>query len=242
VLERAVYGRANRIVALSSASAHILRHDYGIDEARIRVIPGGVDLDRFACDRSRSAARAALGWPPDRPIVLVVRRLARVKGLEGLIDAMALVARLRPDVLLVVAGSGILRAELEKRVGVRHLRDAVRFAGHLGETLPLAYRAADFSIVPTVQMETFGLVVLESLASGTPVLVTPVGALPDLAAPLEPSLVLGGTDPESIARGMLDALGGRLPLPRAERCAAYARAFAWPEIARRVRDVYAEVA
>jgi glycosyltransferase involved in cell wall biosynthesis len=241
-LELAVYRRAARFIVLSKASASILAREYGVDEAHIRVVPGGVDRGRFAPGVTREAARAALGWPRDRPIVLAVRRLARVKGLEGLIDAMAAVVRAQPDALLVVAGTGPLRGELVARAAARALGDTVRFVGHVGETLPLAYRAADLSIVPTRQMETFGLVVLESLASGTPALVTPVGALPDVAAPLEPALVLDGTDANAIARGILDALRGRLPLPDAERCIAYARDFTWPRIAARVRDVYAEVA
>lgn len=77
------------------------------------------------------------------------------------------------------------------------------------KTLPLFYRAADFSIVPTVAYEGFGLILLESLASGTPVLGTPVGAISEVLKPLSESLLLEGTSPRKMADGITQVLSGR---------------------------------
>jgi glycosyltransferase involved in cell wall biosynthesis len=118
----------------------------------------------------------------------------------------------------------------------------VRFLGSLPDgELPLAYRAAELTVVPTVALEGFGLIVVESLAAGTPVLVTPVGGLPETVARLSPCLVLPAAGPASLAEGLCDALAGRLALPDADTCRDYARAhYDWPVIADRIAAAYAE--
>jgi len=90
-------------------------------------------------------------------------------------------------------------------------------------------------------LEGFGLTTIESLAAGTPVLVTPVGGLPEAVRDLSPSLVLRGTGPEELAAGIIHALHGRLPLPTEEACRAFVRErYDAPVIAAKVKDVYAE--
>jgi glycosyltransferase involved in cell wall biosynthesis len=241
LLERVVYARAARLIVLSRAFARILERDYGVPAEKIRVIPGGVDVERFANLLSRRSARTALGWPTDRPIVLSVRRLVRAKGLENLVDAIAAVRLRVPDVLVIIAGTGPLEADLKRRVHERQLEDAVRFTGFVAENdLPTMYRAADLFVVPTVALEGFGLVVLEALACGTPAIVTPIAGLPEVIADLGPQLVLDDWSADYLARGIGDALTGALPLPSDAECIAYARRFDWPIIAARAAGVYHE--
>jgi glycosyltransferase involved in cell wall biosynthesis len=163
-------------------------------------------------------------------------------GLEELIAAIALVRSHFPEVLLLIAGKGPLGDPLRARVSELGLQANVRLMGFVSdERLPLLYRAATFSIVPTVALEGFGLTVVESLAAGTPVLVTPVGGLPEVLSRLSPQLVLPGTAPTALADGLLSALSGRLPLPSADECQSYVRAhFDWSVVAAQVRDVYLE--
>jgi glycosyltransferase involved in cell wall biosynthesis len=241
--ERAVYARAQRIVVLSRAFGEILTRSYGVPAEKIRVVPGGVDLARFRSVGAREDVRRALGWPVDRPIVLTVRRLAPTKGIENLIASSIELRRRIPDVLVMIAGTGHLAAQFQRQVRELGLDDTIRFAGYVpDEDLPRIYRAADLFVVPTVAFEGFGLVVLESLACGTPVLVTPVSGLPEVVDALDRRLILRDSSANAIAQGVADALSGSLPLPSEERCIAYAERFGWPEIARLVRDVYAEVA
>jgi glycosyltransferase involved in cell wall biosynthesis len=242
MIERAVYRRATRLIALSRAFAEVLHRSYRIPEERIRVIPGGVDARRFALSRSPQRARAELALPHDRPIIVTVRRLARRMGLEDLLAAIALIRSNVPEVLLVIAGRGPLAAALQARTSELGLQANVRLLGFVSdESLPLLYRAATVSVVPTATLEGFGLVTIESLAAGTPVLVTPVGGLPEVVSDLAPELVLPGTSPPALAEGLLAALSGRLPLPSAKACQDYVRGrFDWPVIAARVRDVYLE--
>ena len=115
--------------------------------------------------------------------------------------------------------------------------------GFVPEDLPLAFRAADVSVVPSIALEGFGLIVPESLAAGTPVLVTPVGGLPETVEDLSRDLILDAATPRAIANGISGALKGRRPLPDAQRCAAFARErYDWSAATRRIADLYRAVA
>ena len=240
LVERAVYSRAAQAIVLSSAFGEILASQFGVERDRIHVIPGGVEVDRFASAPPRAACRRALGWPTDRPIVLCVRRLVRRVGVDMLVEsAVALRARV-PDALVLLAGTGPLRAELEARIEALGLQNTVQLVGFVAdEMLPLAYRAADLTVVPTTALEGFGLITVESLAAGTPCVVTPIGGLSEIVAPFAPQLIAAAATKADIGSTIADALLGAVPLPTVEQCSTYAkRNFDWPVIAARVRDVY----
>jgi glycosyltransferase involved in cell wall biosynthesis len=243
-LERRTYRTADRFIVLSEAFRDVLCSNYAVPADRVRIVPGGVDADRFAVDRSPQASRRRLGWPIDRPIILSVRRLARRMGLSNLIAAMQPVVRHHPNALLLIAGKGPMRSNLEDRIDALGLRENVRLIGFVPEAdLPYAYRAADLSVVPTVEHEGFGLITAESLATGTPVLVTPVGGLPETVRGLSRDLILADSSRDAIGTGLRRALDEPASLPGPDRCIAYARSrFDWPAIARQVRTVYEEVA
>jgi glycosyltransferase involved in cell wall biosynthesis len=209
----------------------------------VRVVPGCVDVARFDIDTPGWSARQRLQLPQNRPIVLAVRRLVRRMGLEDLIDAMALLKKRRgSDAMLLIAGKGRLADELQQRIVEKGLENDVKLLGFVpDERLPELYRAATISVVPTVALEGFGLITAESLAAGTPVLVTPVGGLPEAVEGLSRDLVLPTTGAEALADGIASALAGRLRVPDAQACRDFARAnFDHAVIARRVAEVYRE--
>jgi glycosyltransferase involved in cell wall biosynthesis len=243
-MERAVYRRADRVVVLSEAFAAIARDRYGVAPAHLRTVPGSVDLDRFDPKLDRAGARATLGWPGDRRILLAVRRLVRRMGLDRLIAAMPAVVRAEPDVLLTIAGRGRQEAALRAQVSALGLAAHVRFLGFLPDAdLPLAYRAADINVVPTMALEGFGLTTAEALAAGTPSMVAPVGGLPDVVGALSPDLIFPGCTPGDIAAGLIGALRGSTILPDAAACRTYARArFGRAGAAAAVAGIYREVA
>jgi glycogen(starch) synthase len=242
-LERTVYRRADRFIVLSTAFRDVLATQYGVDPSRIRVVPGGVDVDRFMPTQSQNTARSAWGLCPHRPLVVAVRRLVQRVGLDSLIDAVDLLRDAEPDLLLLIAGKGPLANRLQHRIQEQGLTRHVRLLGFVPDAdLPTLYRAADVSIVPSTAWEGFGLVAAESLAAGTPALVTPVGGLPEVVRPLSESLVLADHTPQALADGLKEAFRGGRPLPSSEDCYRHARThFDWPVIAAQTHDVYAEV-
>ena len=239
-VETAVYRRASQAIVLSSAFRDVLHRRFRVPEQRIHVIPGGVDLDRFDIARSRDECRRALGWPEGRPIVLCVRRLVRRVGVDTLVEAAAALRARVPAALVLIAGRGPLESELQARIVALGLANHVRLLGFVSdEKLPLAYRAADLSVVPTATLEGFGLITVESLAAGTPCVVTPVGGLTDVVTPLAPQLVSASPSAADVADVLARALRGEIVLPSAARCTSYARdGFDWPVVAARVRRVY----
>ena len=242
-IERAVYRRADRIITLSGAFKQLLVERYGVAPERVAVVPGAVDLGRLTTPLSRAAARIKLGLPAGRPIVLCVRRLARRMGLEALLEATDLLRRTMPDVLVLIAGKGPLEEELRGRIEELGLENHVRLLGFVPDAdLPATFRAADVSVVPSRELEGFGLVTLESLAAGTPVLVTPVGGLVEAVGGLDAGrLVLPGGEPADLFEGLADALDRPASLPDSAACVRHVREnFDWPVIASRVADVYRE--
>jgi glycogen(starch) synthase len=241
-VEKIVYSRAKRFIVLSRSFQQELVRRYGVAEELIRIVPGGIDIERFNTTLSRMEARQRMGWPTDRPILLTVRRHVRRMGFEDLIDATRLLVQQRSDLLVLLGGSGPISGELKTRVAERGLEDNIRFLGRIDDAdLPAAYRAADMSVVPSQSLEGFGLITLESLASGTPVYVTPVGGLPEIVQPFAPQCVFPGITAADIAVVLGEALRGSRPVPTEDACRAYAAdSFSWTRIAERVRGVYDE--
>lgn len=242
-VERVVFHRADAFIVLSDAFRRLLHTRYGVPLDRIHIVPGGVDARAFDVAATREEARRALGIDARGPVLVSVRRLARRMGLEGLIDALPALRRAHPGIRLVVAGTGPLEGELRQRIADRGLEACVTLRGFVPEAqLPLLYRAADLSVVPTLALEGFGLVTIESLAAGTPAVVTPVGGLPEIVRPLDARLVASGTSRDALERVLLDALAAGPGLPGTARCQTYVRQrYDWPRIAEQTAAVYAEV-
>ena len=236
-LERSVYRRADRVLTLSGAFARLLIEDYGVSPWRVRILPPGVALHRFT-PGDRGAARRTLGVPEDTRVVLTVRRLVHRTGVDVLLDAWSRIDV--PGCLLVVAGDGPARPALERAAAQRGRTD-VRFVGAPDDRALIDwYRAADVTVVPSRSLEGYGLVVLESLAAGTPAIVTDSGGLPESVAALDPGLVVPANDPAALAARLRGALDGSEPLPDRARCRAVAERADWAAVAERTRAVYDE--
>ncbi|MFW6316324.1 MAG: glycosyltransferase family 4 protein [Cyanobacteriota bacterium] len=239
-LEQLVYQKTVQFIVLSKTFCQILHKEYGISRERIHIIPGGVDVLRFDLPFSQEEAREKLGWERDRAILFCVRRLSKRMGLDNLITAIAQVRHHYPEVLLYIAGKGELAASLQAQIEALNLQDHVKLLGYISEeNLPLAYRAADLSVVPTVALEGFGLVVIESLAAGTPVLGTPIGGISEILQLFCPDLVLEGCQAEQLAQGIEEALGGQRRLPSHTACQSYIQKhYTWSAIAPQIKAVY----
>ncbi|PKY11410.1 hypothetical protein B1757_04105 [Acidithiobacillus marinus] len=240
-IEKKIYQKADRIIVLSRAFKEILCQYYHINEHKISVAPAAIHTENFILPYNQKAAREKLGWPLDRPIIFAVRRISRRMGLDNMIKTLALLRKRFPDILLMVAGKGQIMGELKQMAKDLNVEDNIQFMGFVSENdLVTAYRAADFSIVPSIALEGFGLITLESLATGTPVLVTPVGGLPETIRPFHSDWVTKNSEPESIAEAITDIFLGRISTPSFEQCQTYAKNFDWQIIAPKIADIYRE--
>jgi glycosyltransferase involved in cell wall biosynthesis len=238
-IEHRVYRRCDRFITLSQAFADILHRDYGVDRSQIHTIPGGINTTSFQDNLSRIEARRRMDFPQDRPILLTPRRLVQRMGIGALLEALAIVKHQVPDIWLAIAGKGPQREVLEAQALALGLADHVKFLGYVpDEQLPIAYQAADLTVVPSQSLEGFGLILLESLASGTPVLSTPVGGMPEVLRPFDPNLVCEDSSSGAIADRLQAILTGKLKLPERSACRDYAVThYDWKLIAPRVREV-----
>lgn len=238
-IEDRVYHRCDRFIVLSQAFGDILHQEYQVPWHKIHVIPGGVDLSRFQLNRSRAEARSQLNWPQNRPILFTARRLVHRVGLDKLLIAVATIKPQIPDIWLAIAGKGPLQGVLEQQATDLGLNDNVKFLGFLpDDQLPIAYQAADLSVMPSQSLEGFGLAVLESLACGTPALCTPVGGMPEILEPFSPNLITRSIEATAIAERLEQLLLKKVPMPSREACQEYAAVnFDWQNIAQKVRKV-----
>lgn len=238
-VEKLVYRTADAFVTLSNAFRDLLISKYGAAPDKVHVVPGAVDTRRFQ-PSDRVASRDLLGWPRNQRIIFCVRRLVERMGIEALIAAFAAIAAKHPDVSLFIGGKGPLQEDLQAQIQALGLSHRIRMLGFVQESsLPAHYQAADVSIVPSQSLEGFGLTTIESLACGTPVLVTPIGGLTEVIRPFAPSWILSGTSAERIAEGLNAYLAGELPPPAPADCVAYVeKNFIWEKVARKVLTIY----
>jgi glycosyltransferase involved in cell wall biosynthesis len=239
LVEQRTYNYCDRFIVLSKAFGKVLHEEYQVPWEKINIIPGGVDIDWFQPNLSRQEARTKLDWSNDRPIIFTSRRLVHRVGLDKLLQVMATIKPKVPDVMLAIAGRGPLEATLQQQATELELNDHVKFLGFLpDELLPVAYQAADLSIMPSQSFEGFGLAIIESLACGTPVLCTPVGGMPEILEPFSPHLITSSTAVPAIAEKLEDILLGKLPMPSRSDCRQYIlNNFDWHKIALQVRSV-----
>lgn len=230
-IERAAYARCDRFITLSEAFKALLARDYAVNPDRIAVVPAAVDLDRFRPAEDCAAVRRALGWG-DGPVVFVMRRLVKRMGLEVLLDAFARIRPRVPSARLVIGGTGPLADELRERAEALMIAEAVTFTGRLSdEDLVRHYQAADLTVVPTIALEGFGLVTVESLACGTPVLGTSEGGTAEILRGFSPDLLVPPGDVDALAARLATALTTPDSLPDRAACRLYAEThYAWTRV------------
>ena len=204
------------------------------------LLPGGVDTQRFSPGPSERPA-----WAGDAdPLLFTARRLAPRTGVTELIEAMPEILAAHPEALLAVAGTGGEERRARAAIARLGLEARVLLLGRVSdEELVRCYRAADLFVMPTQELEGFGLSTAEALACGTAAVGTPVGATPEILAPLDPRLVAADRTAASIARGITDVLTDPALLERVRR-QARARvdpAMSWPAIADRFLELYARM-
>ena len=206
--ERQLALSCHRILVAAEKEKMSLERHYHVDQSRIGVVPCGVNLNRFT-PLDRDVARRQLGLNIGEKILLYVGRFDPLKQIDRLIAAVPHIPGHRDVRLLIIGGDGHSDSELQrlkKLTAEGQIQSKVTFAGRIRhEDLPPYYCAADMLVVASAY-ESFGLVGLESLACGTPVVATPVGAMERIIIDGKSGRLLRDDRPRSIAEAVEDIL------------------------------------
>jgi D-inositol-3-phosphate glycosyltransferase len=201
--ERELIRDCHRVIAATEREKEALLHYYGASSEKIAVVPCGVNRELFQ-PIDRQLARQELGWR-DEKIVLFVGRIDPLKGIDRLLEAVACLPDKRGLRLMIVGGDGQSESEIERLHQLARalsIQDLVTFLGLIKhERMPYFYSAADVCVVPSYY-ESFGLVALESLACGIPVVTTDVGNLKKIIRPGETGYVVANASPAQLADKM----------------------------------------
>lgn len=237
-IERGMARRAEGVVVCSHYMQGHVADIYGIEEAKVQVIPNGIDpLDLSPVD-DLARLRARFAQPTEK-LVLLIGRLVYEKGFQIALDALPRVIERLPGVRYLVAGSGTHEAELvaqAKRLGLdRH----GTFLGWIGDdVLRSLYRIADLCVVPSIY-EPFGLVALEAMASGCPCIVADTGGLREVVPNDDVGLRFRSRDPRSLAQMMeLLIANPALRYRLVTEASAHVARFDWSDVAQRTEQVY----
>ncbi|MFQ5878664.1 MAG: glycosyltransferase [Dehalococcoidia bacterium] len=241
--EHRVAQTADRIVCASRDERNLLVRLYGVPAGCIRVVPCGVDLDLFRpMDKGEARRRLRLD---DAPIILYVGRLEPLKGIDILLRAVAQLSDDVPFRLLIVGGDERSTGERRQLEGLAReigIAERVLFAGAVDHhQLPLYYNAADVCAVPSYY-ESFGLVAVEAMACGTPVVATRVGGLAGTVRDGETGYLIPWRCPEPFADKLETLLINdelRQRLGQAARAAV--EPYRWHSVADQVEAIYQEL-
>lgn len=239
-VERRVLKKAHGIVTLSHYMTQELVKEHATPKEKIFCMNGGADVDRFRPSMTAPEARRRLGWPLDKTILLSVRNLEARMGLENLLEAFSHLAAEDHSLELRLVGAGSIQGYLEKQVQQLGLNGRALFLGEVpDDQLPLCYQASDLFVLPTRALEGFGLVTAEALASGLPVVATPVGATPEVLSALDRSLLSDDASPAALQRVIKKFLGRRAEWPFLRRaCSTYAREhYSWAGVAKSLQSL-----
>jgi D-inositol-3-phosphate glycosyltransferase len=251
-LETQITKWADRIIAATPAEHAQLRWLYRASRKKISVVPPGVDLEQFH-PMQEQVAKAHFGLPDDTQLLLFVGRIEPLKGVETAIQALALIRDRHPSVarrlrFMIVGGnpgdpSEHELAQLQTLVSQLDLTEIVEFAGAREQSqLPEFYAAATAVIMPS-DYESFGMVALEAMASGTPVIASEVGGLAFLIQNGKTGFLVPTRDPDVLAHRILTLLENPEELQQMRLAAAeLARQYAWSTIAENLLKVFADVA
>jgi len=249
--ELAVMRAADQIIAATESELLQLEQHYGIGSQKVSIVPPGVDTHHFY-PIPADEAKEAIGISPQDRMALFVGRIEPLKGVDTLIRAMAIVKQnciqfVCPHYLVIIGGDpeghpekdeseiGRLKA-LARSLG---LDDIVLFLGKRGQqTLPYYYSAAEVVVMPS-HYESFGMVALEAMACGTPVIASRVGGLAYLVKDGETGYFVPAQDPEALAEKLqLCFVEHDLREKMGRQAVAYAQEFRWETITTQIAEIY----
>jgi D-inositol-3-phosphate glycosyltransferase len=246
--ERQVLRRVDRVVVATIAELTQLRFLYKANAKKLVVIPPGVDVSHFY-PIPADEARAYIGLKPEDRMILFVGRIEPLKGVDTLLEAMSCLQmkESRPVHLAIIGGDPAASPEdmnaemarLKNLCEVLGLDQSVVFLGVRDQDkLSYYYSAAEVVVMPS-HYESFGMVALEAMACGTPVIASEVGGLGYLVRDGETGFTIPDQEPEALCEKLSWLLNDKeLHATMSKRAVEYAQDYAWEKIAKQIVDVY----
>ena len=243
--ERQLAKTCHRVLAPTEREKENLMQHYAVPSEQIGIVPCGVNLDHFY-PMDKKTARRQLGFKPDESIVLYVGRFDPLKGIDRLLSAVSHLDHHQRLRVVIIGGDGPQAPEflelqkLSRKLGIQNI---VLFAGRIDqENLPPYYSAADVLVVPSYY-ESFGLVGLESLACGTPVVTTRVGVLENILQEGFLGHVVDNGCPRAMAKGIEKFISNSNPEKRLpDEIRTSVLEFSWAKVATALIDEYSSIA
>lgn len=237
---------ASRICAVSSD--HLMSSKVaevaGLHGRDVVEIPNGVDIATFHPGNVDHRLMDELGIPADRKVILFVAALDRAHHFKGLERLLAALPRLSPDRHLVIAGDGDMRPDYEREVRMEGLAGRVTFTGAVGHTrLPALYRRATVTVLPSSPPESFGLVLVESMACGTPVVASRIPGVRTVVNHGVDGFLVSPGDIEDLATS-IETIAGDSALHQRMSEAGRRKTverYDWRIVAERLEDLYFDV-
>lgn len=224
---------ASQIIALTNEMAGRLEKELGRESV---VIPNGVDTTHFYPSLTPEVS-------PHNPVIICLSRIDDKKGLEYAIKSMDDVLKHYPDAILNIVGDGNFRNELEKIVWKHKLTKNVRFMGVVPNTdVPDLLRSADIFLLPSLS-EGFALTALEAMASGLPIISTPVGIIPEMVSKWNNGIIIPFKSSTAISNAIISLLDHpniRLEYGK-QSVKATREKYSWTTVAKKYEEIYQKI-
>jgi glycogen(starch) synthase len=235
---------ANKVIVTSSSMKGEIGDHFHLPWDKINIIANGIDLEKFqGSSIDRQSIRRRYGVGSDERLVLCVGRLVPQKGIEYLIRAVPMIAERSPNAKIVIVGEGWLRDHLEYIARSTRHHWKVNFTGFIPDSDLIALmKSADVLVVPSIY-EPFGIVALEGMAAGVPVVASRVGGLAEVVEHDRTGIFVYARSPESIAWGVTRVLSdpGHAKWLTDNAETTVQKTYSWEAIARRTVEVYEAV-
>lgn len=238
-----ILSKADVIISPSESYIHSSKFlkDY---HEKIEIIPNGIKIEEFEISHSKEECREKLGLPLEKDILLFFGYLSPYKSPDNLLKAFKKVIEKNSDTFLLYAGSGVMMDQLKKLSISLKIEDKVRFDGFIGKDLrPYYYKAADLFCLPsTLSTECYPLSILESMASGTPVIASRIGGIPDIIKNNVNGILVEPGNVRNLSNSILFVLNDDLLKKKMEiNCKEIIKDYTWTNISKMTEQIYEDV-
>lgn len=207
-LGKKVLQKSDKTIVLTNSLKKVF--SFLLENRKIVVIPNGVDAVKFNPKIKGTTFREKYRLPDSDFNLLFVGRLVKRKGIQYLLKALPYVLKEIPSVKLTIVGSGPVRADLEELARREKLTNNVVFTGPISDAiLPEAYGACDIFVLPSISGDAFPITLLEAMATGKPVIATPVGGIPEILENGRLGNLTEPKDPISLAKNIVELLNNK---------------------------------